>query len=226
MSQVVPHFRTELEALQRLLLDMGALAEDRLRAVLEGLTQRDVDAIGRVLDGDEPLNQLQLEIDNRCFLLLALHQPMARDLRAIVSAIRINGDLERVGDLAVNIAEAAARFIDFLPFDSWFEVPRMGTIARTMLATSLQALQTRDTALARRVLDTDDTLDALRSDVFRAMLDRMRQEPASVEPLLDLLSVSRHLERIGDHATNIAEDVIFIAEALDVRHQGPDAERA
>ena len=218
MERVVRHFQEELEALQGRLLEMGGLAEERVSAAVQSLVGRDIAAIERVLYGDEPINALHVEIDNRCFKLLALHQPMATDLRAIVAAVKINTDLERVGDLAVNIAEAAKRYATHPPVKKLIDIPTMGTIAQTMLRDALDAYVRRDTALAHAVLNADDQLDALKTQVFRDLLTYMLKDPATVEPALDLILISRHLERIGDHATNIAEDVIFMVLAKDVRH--------
>ncbi len=218
MDRQVPHFREELEVLQGRLLEMGGLAEERVRAALDGLVNRDPAIINKVLSGDEPINQLHIEVDNRCFRLLALHQPMATDLRAIVAAVKINTDLERVGDLAVNIAEAGKRYIGHAPVKQLIDIPQMGQIAQAMLRDSLDAFVRRDTELATRVLNEDDRLDSLKTQVFRDLLTHMLQNQSTVEPSLDLILVSRHLERIGDHATNIAEDVIFMVSALDVRH--------
>ena len=221
MERQVPHFREELEALQGRLLEMGGLAEERVRAAVQGLVSRDASLFGKVLLGDEPINQLHIEVDNRCFRLLALHQPMATDLRAIVAAVKINTDLERVGDLAVNIAEAGMRYISHPPVKQLIDIPQMGGIAQTMLRDSLDAFVKRDTALAHQVLNEDDRLDSLKTQVFRDLLTYMLKDQGTVEPSLDLILVSRHLERIGDHATNIAEDVIFMVSALDVRHHPP-----
>ena len=174
-----------------------------------------------VLRGDEPINQLHIEVDNRCFRLLALHQPMATDLRHIVAAVKINTDLERVGDLAVNIAEAATRYVTHPPVKKLIDIPAMGDIAQTMLRDALDSFVNRDVPLAHRVLNEDDRLDGLKTQVFRELLTYMLQDPSTVEPALDLILISRHLERIGDHATNIAEDVIFMVSALDVRHHPP-----
>jgi len=224
MDRVVPHFQEELEALQSRLLEMGGLAEERVRACIDALESRDLGVVAQVMGGDEPINQLHIEIDNRCFRLLALYQPMATDLRAIVSAVKINTDLERVGDLAVNIAEAAQRYTTHPPVKKLIDIPTMGTIAQTMLRDALDAYVRRDTALAHAVLNADDQLDALKTQVFRDLLTYMIKDPATVEPALDLILVSRHLERIGDHATNIAEDVIFMVSAQDVRHHPPAAQ--
>jgi phosphate transport system protein len=218
MDRQVPQFREELEALQGRLLEMGGLAEERVRAALQGLVSRDAALITKVLSGDEPINQLHIEVDNRCFRLLALHQPMATDLRAVVAAVKINTDLERVGDLAVNIAEASKRYIGHAPVKQLIDIPLMGDIAQAMLRDALDSFVKRDTDLAHRVLNEDDRLDSLKTQVFRDLLTHMLRDQATVEPSLDLILVSRHLERIGDHATNIAEDVIFMVSALDVRH--------
>ena len=218
MEKPVPHFREELEALQSRLLEMGGLAEERVRAAVQSLVDRDPDGVDQVLAGDEAVNRLHVEIDDRCFRLLALHQPMATDLRMIVAAVKINTDLERVGDLAVNIAEAAKRYITHAPVKQLIDIPQMGDIAQAMLREALDSYVKRDTMLAQRVLDEDDRLDALKTQVFRDLLTHMLHDPSTVEPALDLILVSRHLERIGDHATNIAEDVIFMVSALDVRH--------
>src|SRR5918992_5004023 len=224
MERAVRHFQEELEALQSRLLGMGGLAEERVRAAVQGLVARDTALIDTVLRGDEPLNDLHIEVDNRCFTLLALYQPMATDLRAIVAAVKINSDLERVGDLAVNIAEAATRYVTHPPVKKLIDIPQMGDIAQSMLRDALDAYVKRDTALAQHVLNEDDQLDALKTQVFRELLTYMLHDPTTVEPALDLILISRHLERIGDHATNIAEDVIFMVSARDVRHHALDAE--
>ena len=218
MEKVVRHFQEELEQLKRRLLEMGGLAEENVRLAVKGLVERDHELIDRVLLGDEPLNALHIEIDNRSFTLLALYQPMAADLRTIVAALKINTDLERVGDLAVNIAEAARRYASHLPVKKLIDIPRMASIAQTMLRDALDAFVRRDVDLAQQVLNEDDKLDALKTQIFRELLTYMLQDTSTIEPALDLILVSRHLERIGDHATNIAEDVIFIVSARDVRH--------
>jgi phosphate transport system protein len=218
MEKVVRHFQEELEQLKRRLLEMGGLAEENVRLAVKGLVDRDHQLIDRVLLGDEPLNALHIEIDNRSFTLLALYQPMAADLRTIVAALKINTDLERVGDLAVNIAEAARRYASHPAVKRLIDIPRMASIAQTMLRDSLDAFVRRDVDLAQHVLSEDDKLDALKTQIFRELLTYMLQDTSTIEPALDLILVSRHLERIGDHATNIAEDVIFIVSARDVRH--------
>jgi phosphate transport system protein len=221
-TERVRHFQEELEQLKTRLLEMGGLAEEQVRLAVQGLVQRDRALIARVLMNDHPINSLHIEVDSRCFTLIALHQPMAVDLRSIVAAVKINTDLERVGDLAINIAEAALRYANHPPVKRLIDIPSMAAIAQTMLRDALDAFVRRDTALAQQVLNADDALDALKTQIFRELLTYMLQDPATIEPALDLILISRHLERIGDHATNVAEDVIFMVSARDVRHHSAD----
>ena len=222
MSNQIPHFQEELDALKARLLEMGGLAEERVRTAIEALVRREPALVIQVLDGDGPINQFHIEIDSRCVKLLALHQPMAVDLRMILSAVKINTDLERVGDLAINIAEAAQRYVGHAPVKKLIDIPRMATIAQRMLRDALDAFVRRDTELAQHVLNEDDSLDSLKTQIFRELLTYMLQDPKTIEPSLDLILVSRHLERIGDHATNVAEDVIFMVLAKDVRHHSAE----
>src|ERR1019366_8233232 len=222
VERVIPHFQEELEQLKSRLLEMGGLAEEEGRLSVKALVERDPSLIQHVMAGDAPINSLHIEIDNRCFTLLALYQPMAADLRTIVAAVKINTDLERVGDLAVNIAEAARRYATHPPVKKLIDIPRMASIAQSMLRDALDAFVRSDMALAQRVLDEDDKLDDLKTQIFRELLTYMLQDPATIEPALDLILVSRHLERIGDHATNVAEDVIFMVLAKDVWHHAAE----
>jgi phosphate transport system protein len=224
MDRQIPHFQEQLATLKERLLVMGGLAEERVRLSVQALVEGDPVLVEEVLDGDTPINVLHIEIDDRCLKLLALHQPMAVDLRAIVAAVKINTDLERVGDLAVNIAEAARRYATHPPVKKLIDIPRMATIAQQMLRDSLDAFVRRDVELAQQVLNQDDILDGLKTQVFRELLTYMLQDPATIEPALDLILISRHLERIGDHATNIGEDVIFMVSGVDVRHHAGDSE--
>lgn len=223
MERVFRHFQEDLDTLKQRLLTQGGLAEERVREAIRALMERDAAAMDAVLAGDEPINDLHMEIDDRCFKLLALHQPMAADLRVIVAAVKINTDLERVGDLAVNIAEAGQRYLRHAPVKPLIDIPRMGDLAQKMLRDALDAFVRRDLALAEAVLAADDTLDSLKTQIFRELLTYMLQAPETIEPALDLILISRHLERIGDHATNVAEDVIFILSAKDVRHHQSEA---
>ena len=224
MERLVRHFQEELDILKTRLLEMGGLAEARVRSAVQGLAERDFAQIEHVLHGDEPVNALHMEIDDRCLKLLALHQPVAADLRAVMAAVKINTDLERVGDLAVNIAEASKRYATHPPVKKLIDIPRMADIAQAMLRDALDSYVNQDIVLAQHVLNEDDKLDALKTQIFRELLTFMLQDPGTIEPSLDLILVSRHLERIGDHATNVAEDVIFLVSARDVRHHASEAD--
>ena len=212
------HVAHELDELKARLLAMGRAAEDHLRRAMRGLVDRDHELLTGVIDSDSRIDDLQMEIDNRCFTLIARHQPVAVDLRTLVSAPRISADLERVGDLAVNISEVAQRYLQHPPVKPLIDLPRMGDLALTMLREALDAFLSGDVNLAKTVLSKDDWLDALKDQVFREVLTHMLGDSQTIEPGVDLILMSRHLERVGDHATSIAEDVIFIVEARDVRH--------
>jgi len=198
---------------------MGELAASRIDRAMTGLVSRDPLILGDVIQGDESINQYQVEIDDRCFKLLALRQPMATDLRLIMATTRITADLERVGDLAVNIAEAAARYIQYAPLKPLVDLPTMSELAQQMLRDALSSFVSGEVALASDVLKRDDGLDDLKRQVFQDLLTFMLNNSELVAPALDLVLISRHLERVGDHATNIAEDIIFLVEGRDVRHQ-------
>ena len=213
------HFAEDLAALNRVLLEMAELARLRLDQAVTGLVNRDATSLERVIRSDEDVNRLQMELDNRCFKMLALHQPVAVDLRLIVAAMKINDDLERVGDLAVNIAEAGLRYIRHAPVKPLIDLPRMAEIAGGMLRDAITAFIVKDATLGRDVLLRDDEVDALKDQIFRELLTYMLADASKVEPSLDLILISRHLERVADHATNIAEDVVFLVEARDVLHR-------
>jgi phosphate transport system protein len=218
MKQGPHHFAEKLEEMKGRLLTMGALAEERLRIAVQALVDQNHALLADVISGDSRINELQIEIDDRCFTLLALFQPVAVDLRTVVSALKINADLERVGDLAVNIGEAAQRYLRHPPVKPLIDLPRMSGLALTMLHEALAAFVAQDEAPAQAVLSQDDWLDAMKNQIFRELLTYMLGDSRTIEPGLDLILIARHLERVGDHATNIAEDVIFIVEARDVRH--------
>ena len=219
-NRATRHFEEELEHLKERLLVMAGAAEEQVRAAVQSLVDRDDAMAEQVLTGDDPINQLHLEIDERCFQLLALHQPVATDLRMVVSGVKINSDLERIGDFAVNIAEATLGYLEHPSVKPLIDIPRMAGIAQGMLRDALNAFVRQDMTLAQNVLDRDDSLDKLKDQVFRELLGFMLANPAVTEQALDLILISRHLERIGDHATNIAEEAIFIVSGLDVRHHG------
>jgi phosphate transport system protein len=212
------HFESELQALKNRLLNMGALVEERVHGAIQALMERNLGAAEAIVRGDQEVNELQIEIDERCLRLFALQQPMASDLRLITAAMKINADLERIGDQAVNIAEQSVRILAHPPLKPQIDLPRMAEIAERMTRESLDAFVRKDAALARAILTRDDEVDQLKDHVFRVLLTYMMADPGTIERALSLILVSRHIERIADHATNIAEDVIFVVEAKDVRH--------
>jgi phosphate transport system protein len=212
------HFDEDLQTLKNRLLTMGALVEDRVRQAVVALIERRPELAEKVIAGDHEINDLQIEIDDRCLKLLALQQPIASDLRLITAAMKINADLERIGDQAVNIAQNASAILRHAPLRPLLDIPRMADLAEAMTRASLDAFVRKDAPLARAVLARDDEVDALKDQVFRVLLTYMMADPGTIERALSLILVSRNLERIADHATNIAEDVIFLVEAKDVRH--------
>ena len=213
------HFEADLGELKQRLLHMGALVEERVHAAVSALMERRLDVAEKIATDDDDVNQLQIEIDDRCLKLLALQQPMASDLRLITSAMKINADLERIGDQAVNIAENSLKLMANAPLKPIIDLPRMAEIAEGMTRDSLDAFVRRDPTLAREVLSRDDEVDGLKDTVFRVLLTYMMADPGTIERALSLILISRNIERIADHATNIAEDVIFLVEAKDVRHR-------
>ena len=218
----MPHFQDDLDHLKERLLVMAGAVEEQVRASVQSLVDRDHELVEQVLAGDDPINRLHIEIDERCFRLLALHQPVATDLRVVVSGVKINSDLERIGDFAINVAEATLRYLEHPAVKPLIDVPRMADIAQGMLRDSLNAFVRQDSRLAREVLDRDDSVDRLKERVFRELIGIMCTDAQVTQSALELLLISRHLERIGDHATNIAEEAIFIASGRDVRHHGRD----
>jgi phosphate transport system protein len=212
------HFEADLQALRNQLLTMGGLVEERVHRAVHSLVHRGEEDAQRVIATDKEVNDLQMEIDDRCLRLLATQTPLAVDLRLITSAMKINADLERIGDQAVNIAESVLVLIPQPPLKPLIDIPRMAGIAEKMIRDALDAFVKKDAELARDVLRRDDEVDELKDQVFRELLTYMMADPGTIQRALSLILISRNLERIADHATNIAEDVIFIAEAKDVRH--------
>jgi len=212
------HFQEELEDLQRNLLEMAGLVELAVHESVQALTQRDQERAQRVLVNEARINQKEIHIDEMATRLLALHQPMARDLRFLTVAIKINNDLERMGDLAVNIVERALSLIAQLPVKPLIDMPRLAHLSEAMVHNSLDAFVKRDSELARAVLVSDDAVDDLRDAICRELVTFMENDPATIARSLDLILVARSLERIADHATNIAEDVLFLTKGVDVRH--------
>jgi phosphate transport system protein len=212
------HFEEELQGLKNRLLTMGALVEERVHQAVRALIDRQQEEAEQVIRSDQDVNTLQIEIDDRCLKLLALQQPIATDLRLITAAMKINADLERIGDQAVNIAENVIKLLPQAPLKPLIDIPRMAELAEKMTRDALDAFVRKDAELARNVLQRDDEVDNLKDQVFRELLTYMMADPGTIQRALALILISRNLERIADHATNIAEDVIFLVEAKDVRH--------
>ena len=212
------HFIEELEDLQGRLLEMGTLVESAIHTSILALTERSEAQAQQVLGNEDRINHLEIEIDELAVRLLALQQPMARDLRFLTAAIKINTDLERMGDLAVNIVERAIALMNRPPVKPLIDIPQMARTVESMVRKSLDAFVKREPELARNVLLSDDTVDRLRDSIHSELISFMQEEPEAVPQALDLILVSRHLERIADHATNIAEDTLFLVKGVDVRH--------
>ena len=205
-------------ALHATIATMGRLAEERLGLALRAFLDHRADLAAQVIAGDREMDALQRDVDQRAFTLIGLHQPVARDLRAIGTAVKANVDLERIGDLAVNIAQSATFLAGQARVGPEATIARMGELAAGMVRDAVRALLESDAGLARQVLAQDETVDEMRAEVFRAVVARMRESAPLIESGVGLLLISRNLERVADHATNLAEDAIFVAEGLDVRH--------
>jgi len=212
------HFQEALEELQRRLLEMAGLVESAIHASVLSLSARDEGRAQRVLLNEARINQMEIEIDDLATQLLALQQPMAKDLRFLTAAIKINNDLERMGDLAVNIVERALSLLRQPAIKPLIDIPRMARLVESMVRNSLDSFVRRDPELARNVLVSDDAVDDLRDAIYGELVRFMEHEPSTISRALDLLFVARNLERIADHATNIAEDVLFLVQGIDVRH--------
>jgi len=213
------HFHDQLGSLKEQLLAMSGKAEERTDLAVEALLARDRDKANLVIEGDVDINRLEVEVEQAAVELLALQQPMARDLRFIIGAIKVSNDLERVGDHAVNIAESAIRLADMPKVNIKIpEIEVMARRARKMLGDSLDAFIRADGVLGRKVCREDDVVDALHDSVFRVLLTHMMADPKTITPSLELLLVGRNLERIADLATNISEDAVYLAEGKQIKH--------
>ncbi|MDQ3556948.1 MAG: phosphate signaling complex protein PhoU [Gemmatimonadota bacterium] len=212
------HFHEDLAQLKSRLLEMSSMAEELVERAVEALLERDAEKAASVVAGDSALDQLEVEIDDACIHLLALQQPMARDLRLITMAMKIANDLERVGDHAVNIAQAVSYLAEQPVFAQFAEIEEMARIAREMLSDALDDFVRADAEDAREVCRRDDRVDGLHESMFRILLTHMMEDPRRIGASMSLFLVSRNLERIADLATNIAEDVVFLVEGRSIKH--------
>jgi phosphate transport system protein len=211
-------YEEQLGQLRTAVLEMGGLVEEQIGQAVRALTQRDEALARATIERDHTVNRFDVEIDDLSLKLLALRQPAARDLRLITTALKITTDLERIGDMATHIAERAIELAAELPIKPYIDIPRMADVARDMLRRSLDAFVREDTELALSVCLADDTIDQLHEQLFRELLSYMVENPATVSRAMRLLFVSKYLERVGDHATNIAEMVIFMVKGRSIRH--------
>jgi phosphate transport system protein len=220
------HFHDQLAQLKQRLLDMSDLATSLLDLSVDALLSRDASLAEGVLAGDKELDALELEVEELAIALLALQQPMARDLRFIISSIKVSNDLERVGDHAVNIAQSAVRLsTSSMVITPDPEIAEMARRARQMLRDALTALVRADGALGRAVCRADDEVDALHNSLFRILVTHMMEDARTITPSLELFLVSRNLERVADLATNIGEDAVFLAEGKQIKHHAEDQAR-
>jgi phosphate transport system protein len=213
------HFHEDLRRLTNRVGDMGALVEMRTRDALTALVERRAELAVQVASGDDDVNELELEIDDLCVKFLATQAPLAADLRLLRSVVRVITDLERIGDQAVNMANAIIGLVSKPPLKPVFDVANLGDTALQMLHESVASFVKQDVSLVRVVLDREEKADALRDSIFRVLLTHMMSDPATIERALGLLLVSRSLERIADHATNIAEETEFVAAGRVIRHR-------
>jgi phosphate transport system protein len=216
------HFTEQLEFLRQQLILMGAEAESQIRLAVEALVSADQEKARAVIERDAVIDQMEVRNDDFAISLLARQQPVAVDLRFLVGALKINNDLERIGDHAVNIAEGALRLSPTRPFKPWIDVPHMAEIARSMLKKALDSFVRRDSELAVAVCKEDDVLDQKHRSIIRELLTYMAEHPSLITACIEIMSVSKNLERVGDLATNISEETIFIAEGRSIKHHMAD----
>lgn len=212
------HFHDELERLKHRLLEMSGKAEEAMQRAVRSVLERDIATSEEVVSDDHAIDALELEIEDGVTNLLALHQPMARDLRLLLALLKISNDLERVGDHAVNIAQSARRLGEYRVITPEPELVEMGRLARGMLHEALDAFVRGDTEVARAVCARDDQVDALHRSMFRILLTHMAEDPHTIGAAMELFLVSRNLERVADLATNVGEDVVFLVEGKNIKH--------
>ena len=214
------HFEQELRRVRERLLEMGGRVEEMIGKATDALIERSPTVCREVLEGDRRVDRMEIEIDEACYGLIVRHHPNAGDLRFLIAVMKIVTDLERIGDSAVNICQSVERLNQEPPLKPYVDLPRMSKMTARMVREALDALVRKDAAQAARVTQADDEVDALYRQVFRELLDFMTEDPKTTRRAVHLLLVARNLERIADHATNIAEDVIYYVEGRDVRHPG------
>jgi len=215
----VRHFEIRLDELRKKLLEMSGLVESSIYRSVQALVEKDEAQVRMVMENEERINRMQIEIDDLSTELLLLQQPMATDLRFLTATIKINNDLERMGDHAVNIAERAMSLMHEPLIKPLVDIPQMASLVESLLRKCLDAFVRKDANLARNVLTSDDEVDHMRDNIYNELVSYMENEPSAIRSCVDFMFIARNLERIADHATNIAEDVVFLVEGADVRHR-------
>jgi phosphate transport system protein len=213
------HFDEQIQDIRQKLVRMGGLAESMIASALRMLIERDGRHFQDVSEREEQVNALQIEIDDLAVRVTALQQPVGSDVRFLFMAARITSELERIGDQAMNICQSAEHLLKAPPLKPFVDIPIMAEIAQSMVRDSLDALVRKEVAIAERVLREEDKVDAFRDQIFRELLTYMMADPATIPRALSLILISRNLERVGDHATNIAEEVIYWIQGRDIRHR-------
>jgi phosphate transport system protein len=214
-------YEEQLRTLRRELLEMGKTVEKRIGQAVRALIERDADLANAVIDGDREIDQMEMRIDDHCVQILARRQPVASDLRTVATGLKLVTDLERIGDLAVHIAERAIELVDEPPLKPYVDLPNMAETAQGMVREALEAFVTADADRAERILAQDDVVDAYYWQIFRELLTYMLEDPRNISRAMRLQSIAKHLERVGDHATNLAEMVVFMVKGKDIRHSHP-----
>ncbi|MGC2657047.1 MAG: phosphate signaling complex protein PhoU [Bryobacteraceae bacterium] len=216
------HFEQDLDKLKAKLLEMSALVESAVYRSVQGVVEKNEELALQVMKNEARINQLEIEVDDMAISLLALQHPLAQDLRLVTAAIKINNDLERMGDLSVSIAQSAIALIREPVIRPLIDIPHIAGLAQSMVRKALDAFVTRDPELARSVLASDDAVDNMRTASYHELISFMEKNPEHIPQALNLLTVVRNLERIADHSTNIAEDVLFLVKGIDVRHHNEE----
>jgi phosphate transport system protein len=219
------HFEEQIAECKSRLVQMGAQAERMIDRAIESLLERKPDMHAEVFKQEEKVNELQSEVDERVVNIIALQHPVAADLRLLIACLKIASEVERIGDKAVNICRNTSEVLKYPLLKPLIDIPRMAEVVRGMVKDSLDAFVRQDAELAQKILETDDIVDGFKDQIARELLTYMMAEPTNIPRALPLILISRNLERVGDHATNIAEEVIFAAHGRDVRHHHEEARR-
>jgi len=216
------HFELELDQLRTLLIRMGSLVEEQIDCAVRAISTSDVSLARLVMDRDTKVDEFDNSIDQHCMRIFALTQPVAIDLRLLMAALKINNELERIGDIAVNLAERVEPLAPYDEFVKTTALVAMATAAREMVKNAIDSFVNNDPGLAKAILRADDTIDNYDRETFNLMIKKMKESPENIEPASHMMIVSRHVERLADHATNIAEDVIFLVNAKIIKHHASD----